>query len=496
MQRVKVYEMSSDGNWNDKGTGYVSLMSQEKDETETKMAIVVKGEVDNEILLHSTIQLQEYTRQQDTLILWSDGSLDLALSFQEQKGCDDLWDSIIELQQRMANRISDSLDPPPPTHIPLPTIQNLPELEKLFLVSCRSQEKREWLLSFLLDTGFCDSLFSLLEELEKDSCLSELYRMSCIVRCILFLNNHELYLKLLEEDLFVKMLGILEYDRDYPSIQGTFRSMYSQAKHKMFFDIQDQEMVTKIRHIYKASFIKDVALARNLEDSTFSCLSQLISTFQSDVLVYIQNNNELLDSIVQSENASESWSFLQELFTMIRGFSKECRHVLVHKLLDRGLLGRVEQGLREPEITNRLYACSVLSHVLEYSAIPIRQHCIRESSFLDSMVDRFTLESDEGVLYQLVDCLKMMLDIQEKQDLESFLETFYPTVCERILIPLEKPVRKKRDASVCLVLLDLVVYLITHHAHAKPFFASAEWMGRFQRLLSSSPLFLRLGKRY
>ena len=59
--------------------------------------------------MNSKVQLTEYTRQQgirwliDTLILWSDASgLDLALSFQEAKGCDDMWAQIIDIQKRMA----------------------------------------------------------------------------------------------------------------------------------------------------------------------------------------------------------------------------------------------------------------------------------------------------------------------------------------------------------------------------------------------------------
>jgi protein phosphatase-4 regulatory subunit 3 len=39
----------------------------------------------------------------ETLILWSDASgLDLALSFQDVNGCEEMWDQIAEIQERMA----------------------------------------------------------------------------------------------------------------------------------------------------------------------------------------------------------------------------------------------------------------------------------------------------------------------------------------------------------------------------------------------------------
>jgi protein phosphatase-4 regulatory subunit 3 len=54
--------------------------------------------------MNSTIrqEFDIYSRQQDTLIVWSepDGT-DLALSFQELSGCDELWEKLMEAQKRM-----------------------------------------------------------------------------------------------------------------------------------------------------------------------------------------------------------------------------------------------------------------------------------------------------------------------------------------------------------------------------------------------------------
>jgi protein phosphatase-4 regulatory subunit 3 len=77
-QRVKVYEMTSDGNWIDKGTGHVQCVYEP-----TSTHLVVKSEFDGSSVLTSQVLCStEYSRQQDTLILWTD-TIDLALSFQE-----------------------------------------------------------------------------------------------------------------------------------------------------------------------------------------------------------------------------------------------------------------------------------------------------------------------------------------------------------------------------------------------------------------------------
>jgi protein phosphatase-4 regulatory subunit 3 len=64
--------------------------------------LVVKSEVDGSNVLNSKIlQETEYSRQQDTLILWCD-DCELALSFQELEGCEILWHQINDIQKRMA----------------------------------------------------------------------------------------------------------------------------------------------------------------------------------------------------------------------------------------------------------------------------------------------------------------------------------------------------------------------------------------------------------
>lgn len=57
---------------------------------------MVRAEADGSLLLESKIQPDTaYQKQQDTLIVWSEGdNFDLALSFQEKAGCDEIWEKI------------------------------------------------------------------------------------------------------------------------------------------------------------------------------------------------------------------------------------------------------------------------------------------------------------------------------------------------------------------------------------------------------------------
>lgn len=51
------------------------------------------------LLLESKIQTDTaYQKQQDTLIVWSErDNYDLALSFQEKAGCDEIWEKICQV---------------------------------------------------------------------------------------------------------------------------------------------------------------------------------------------------------------------------------------------------------------------------------------------------------------------------------------------------------------------------------------------------------------
>ena len=63
------------------------------------MSLLVRAEVDGTPLLESKIQSDTaYQKQQGTLIVWSErDNFDLALSFQEKAGCDEIWEKICQV---------------------------------------------------------------------------------------------------------------------------------------------------------------------------------------------------------------------------------------------------------------------------------------------------------------------------------------------------------------------------------------------------------------
>ena len=96
-RRVKLYALNAERQWDDKGTGHVSSTYVERLKG---ISLLVRAESDGSLLLESKIQSDTaYQKQQETLIVWSEGeNFDLALSFQEKAGCDEIWEKICQVQ--------------------------------------------------------------------------------------------------------------------------------------------------------------------------------------------------------------------------------------------------------------------------------------------------------------------------------------------------------------------------------------------------------------
>ena len=95
-RRVKVYTLNDDRQWDDQGTGHVYSAYVERLKGIT---LIVRSEQDGSMLLESRIfPNTAYQKQQETLIVWSESeNTDLALSFQEKAGCDEIWEKICEV---------------------------------------------------------------------------------------------------------------------------------------------------------------------------------------------------------------------------------------------------------------------------------------------------------------------------------------------------------------------------------------------------------------
>ena len=92
-------------------------------------------------------------------------------------------------------------------------------------------------------------------------------------------------------------------------------------------------MISKIKQTYRAQYLRDVALARVLDDQTFASLNSIALFNQVDIVDMFKADDQYMDQLfdllsndgVPIEKKKDVVMFLYELTTIARSISKESR---------------------------------------------------------------------------------------------------------------------------------------------------------------------------
>jgi len=88
-------------------------------------------------------------------------------------------------------------------------------------------------------------------------------------------------------------------DPEFPSHKANYREfLHVTSKFHQPIPIQDIAIQKKIHHTYRLQFLKDVVLARALDDSTFNVLNSLIIFNQIDIINHVQQDAMFLREIL------------------------------------------------------------------------------------------------------------------------------------------------------------------------------------------------------
>ncbi|KAI1690424.1 ring finger domain-containing protein [Ditylenchus destructor] len=96
--RAKLYALSDQGVWDDRGTGHVDCV-QSRDQPDAWWMVVQLGSNEKNVLESMILTNTIYEKQRGKWIVWSkSGVSKFALSFQEKSGCKKIWDKICQIQ--------------------------------------------------------------------------------------------------------------------------------------------------------------------------------------------------------------------------------------------------------------------------------------------------------------------------------------------------------------------------------------------------------------
>ncbi|KAF0429270.1 DUF625-domain-containing protein [Gigaspora margarita] len=541
-RRVKVYQLSRESEWLDKGTGFCTcLVNEAKDGA----YIIVRSEEDTAVLLLNSriMKDHDYQKQQDTLVVWTEpNGLDLALSFQEAEGCTEIWEFISDIKVRMGNsNSSDTRTSPPPDpeipnmtiKLPEPTLSNLEEIELIIKVSSRSIYEREKLAAFVTQ-GYIAKLLPLLSTCEDLEDLKDLHRLCNIMKGIIMLQDSEIYEYILRDDVIMQVVGMLEYDPEFPNYKANHRQyLADNSKFKEIVKIKDKTIETKIHETFRLQYLKDVVFARVFDDPTSSILSSLIFFNHVDICKHFSQDDEFLEelfNILNEENGSPKRKrdvimFVQQLCFIAKSIHVPHKKELYRSLARHGLFKVFDHSLVDNDPTVKTAGGEILASLLDTDASIIRSHIVKQAeekkkTLAETIIERFIQDSDLGVKAQYAEALRLLLDMnaglsemgfivpeslsllqpKHDDDIDNFLNLFYEELISKMVKPVsdleqeDEVLSLSPDiAALCFHICELLSFVIRQHTfRSKYFVLSTDISSKICMLFRSSEKYVKL----
>lgn len=440
MQRVKVYRLNDDGKWDDQGTGHVTVDYLERTE---ELGLFVFDEEDHETLLLHRISADDiYRKQEDTIISWRDPefSSELALSFQETTGCSYIWDHICSVQRTVnihsLNNETFHGANSELRELPGVELSTLPLILKTLVESGLSDQMRLTEL-ILNDQEFFRKLMELFRVCEDLDNIDGLHMIYKIVRGIILLNSPQIFEKIFGDEFIMDIIGCLEYDPEVPHVQHHRNFLKEHVVFKEAIPIKDLPVLSKIHQTYRVGYLKDVILARVLDEATIANLNSIIHA-----------NNALVVSLLKDDS-----TFIQELFARLRSpstsaeskknlvyfvyefcsLSKSLQMVqqlrLFRDLMNEGIFDIMTDALQSQDKKLVLTGTDILILFLNQDPNLLRSYVVRQEGIplLGLLVKGMLTDFGDDMHCQFLEILRSLLDsfTLSGAQRDTIIEIFY-----------------------------------------------------------------------
>ncbi|XP_052275212.1 serine/threonine-protein phosphatase 4 regulatory subunit 3A-like isoform X2 [Dreissena polymorpha] len=537
-RRVKLYMLNEDRQWDDRGTGHVSSAYVEQLKG---MSLLVRSETDGSLLLESKILSDTaYQKQQETLIVWSEGeNYDLALSFQEKTGCDEIWEKIcnvqgkdpsVEITQDIIEESEDErFDEMPevahPIDLPACDLGKLSEISELFSSVLGSPVRREKLSTAIEQSGYVKKLLDLFEMCEDLDNVHGLHYLYDIFKSLFLLNKQALFDILFQEDTIFAVVGVLEYDPSQVTPVKHREFLQKTAKFKEVIPFSNQELVHKIHQTFRVQYIQDVILPAPsvFDENMMSSLNSFIYFNKVEIVSMVQEDEkfllQLFASITSEKTAEDSRRdlvhFLKEFCTFSQSLQPQSKESFFKTLSGFGVLPAIEFILQQDDIKMKMAAIDIFSYIVDFSPSMVREFILKEGQTQDDddllinlVIEQMINDPDAelGGAVQLMSIIRLLIDpenmiaVQMKTEKTEFLSFFYKHSMHVLTAPLfavtaeDKPSKDDfQTAQLLSLILELLTFCVEHHTYnIKNYIISKDLLRRVLVLLRSRHAFLLL----
>ncbi|CAG0886456.1 unnamed protein product [Cyprideis torosa] len=542
-RRVKLYALNQEKQWDDKGTGYVSYCYLEK---HRGLSLVVTAETDGGTLLESKIQADTaYQKQQETLIVWSEGeNYDLALSFQEKVGCDEIWEKIcqiqgkdpsVEITQDIVEESEDERYEEPAdinsstVELPPVDVMRLEEISEV-VVSCMSSAAKRDKLALLIESeNYIPKLLNVFNMCEDVEDIDGLHHLYSIFKNLFLLNRNALNEVMFTDEYIFDVVGCLEYDPAYREPRPHREYLRNKTNFHEVIPIQSPDLLSKIHQTYRVQYIQDVILPTpSVFEENMSALSSFIFFNKMEVVHMIQEDekylqtlfSQLMDERTDDTRRRDLMLFLKELCSFSQTLQPQGRESFLKVVSNLGVLPALEMCLCSEDPAVKAASTEVLRIVVEFSPSMVREFMLsqvnkpearqeeQDQLFTNVIIEQIICDPDPELsgAVALVEIMKNLLDPENmlaggcKSEKADFLTFFYKHSMHELVAPIlantcnDTPGREDyQTVQLLSSLLELLSFCVDHHTHhIKNYMLSRDLLKRILVLLKSQHVFLAL----
>ena len=213
-------------------------------------------------------------------------------------------------------------------------------------------------------------------------------------------------------------------DPDFPNHKANHRRyLRNHSRYKEVVKIADPAITRKIHATWRLTYLKDVVLARILDDPTFGVLNSLIFFNQVDIISHLQSNPNYLEELFGIiDNSEVEWirkrdavGFIQSCCAIAKSLQAPARASLYTTFINYGLLRVITFAILNEEAALRVAGSDILVAMIDHDPSMVRGYILKsmgekKTSLTDTLIELLLVESDLGVKAQAADAIKVLLE--------------------------------------------------------------------------------------
>ena len=429
------------------------------------------------------------------------------------------------------------IDSLPPLTLPPAEMGNLQDILEIIRHANATQNGREGLSKFLMHEDYLTRLVPMVQMAEDLESLADLHRLCDIMKQLIILNDNSIIEIMIADENVLGVVGALECkiistkispalikdldDSDFPTHKANHRQYLSdEHRFKEVVKIKDPQIRKKIKYTWRLQYLKDVVLARIIDDPTFSVLNSIIFFFQVDIVHHLQSNAPLLKELFaifdpknpDMRRKEDAVHFLHHCAAVSKTIQAPARASLFNNFIHHGLFGVISFAIKHPVPSMRTTGIDILVALVDHDPIMMRS-CMLKSvvenkpPLTDTLIDLLHVETDLGVKNQLADAIKVLLDPQttfqegigrefmgkvkqigpsrDQLKQEQLAQDHFDRSCQRLFLPLKHLEDRAtmsdlsfQEVSLHTHMVEILTFLIRQHPLRSRHFVLAEQLYR------------------